>query len=284
MNEPVIEEILSSGFKTLEGPVDDGAGGLVFADVAGGGIYHLDSEGEITTIVPKRRWSGGICAHAEGGYIITGRDVCHVRDGETRIIFTPADLAELTGKPNGGFNDAHVGRDGSIYVGSTRFIDGEMVPGELVHVTGMHKGTIVYGDVSLTNGIALSRDGTRLYHADTYRDRIIVSKVENSVPRYLGEFSTSATPGHPDGLAIDEADHIWIAFHYGGYIAEYSPDGRELSRIKFPVKNTLSLCFGGHDRTSLFVVTDSEPEGSGNARIYRLPAKVPGLKVDLCRI
>jgi gluconolactonase len=279
-----IEEILSSGFKTLEGPADDGNGGLVFADVSGGGIHHLERSGQLSVIVPKRRGSGGICPHADGGYVVTGRDVSHVRDGTTRTIFTAADLSELTGQPAGGFNDAHCIRDGSILVGSTRFIDGTQVPGELVHITGPHQAVIVYGGVTLANGIALSPDGCWAYHSDTYRDRVIVSRIEGGNVTLCREFSTARTEGHPDGLAVDEAGHIWIAFHYGGCVAEYTPEGTEVSRIKLPVKNTLSLCFGGRDRTEMFVVTDSEPEASGNARIFRLRVKVPGLKIDLCGI
>jgi len=279
-------EILSTGFATLEGPVDDGEGGLVFSDVAGGGVHHLNSKGELSVIVPKRRGSGGNCAHADGGYIITGRDVSHVHNGESRILFTREDLAALPGEGVGGFNDAHVARDGSILVGSTRFTDdGVQIPGELLQITAPHEGSIIYGGVKLTNGIALSPDGARLYHSDTYSDHVIVSRMENNRPVRLGTFSTKGTPGHPDGLAVDEAGHIWIAFHYGGCVAEYTPDGREVSRIELPMKNTLSLCFGGQDRTDMFVVTDSDPEEVGrNARIYRIRAKSPGVKVDLCRI
>ena len=279
-----LQEILSSGYKTLEGPVEDGDGGLVFADVSGGGIHRLDRHGRLSVIVPRRRGSGGICPHADGGYVITGRDVSHVRDGASRILFTPADLAVLTGQPGGGFNDAHCVRDGSILVGSTRFVDGVQVPGELVHVTGLHQASIVYGGVELANGIALSPDGSWVYHSDTYKDRIIVSRIEHSQVALVGEFSTAGTPGHPDGMAVDEAGHLWIAFHRGGCVTEYTPDGREVSRIEFPVKNTLSLCFGGADLVDMFVVTDSEPEDLVNARIYRLRVEVPGLKIDPCRI
>lgn len=280
-----MDDLLPPGFLTLEGPVDDGDGGIVFADVHGGGIHCLDKDGRLSVLVPKRRGSGGVCPHADGGYVVTGRDVSHVKDGQTRVLLTREDLPSSPGARVGGFNDIRCTRDGAILVGAVRQDEaGERVSGDLVQITAERQARIVYAGLSLPNGIGLSPDGTRLYHSDTYNDQIIVSAVEQNRPTKIGAFSTAGTPGHPDGMAMDEAGNLWIAFHYGGCVAEYSPEGRELSRIAFPVENTLSVCFGGQERTVMFVVTNSEPEGARNARIFRMPAKTPGLQIDLCRI
>lgn len=282
-----MDQILPPGFLTLEGPVDDGDGGLVFADVYGGGVHHLDRHGALSVLVPKRRGSGGVHPHADGGFIVTGRDVSHVKDGRTRVLFTREDLPEPAGAEGrvGGFNDIHCAPDGSILVGGVRQDEnGERLGGDLIHITAEHVGASAYGGLSLPNGVALSPDKALLFHSDTYNERIVVSSMASGRPVRTAEFSTAATPGHPDGMAIDAAGHLWIAFHFGGCVAEYTPDGREVSRIEFPVKNTLSVCFGGPERSQLFVVTNSEPEGARNARIFRLPAKRPGLQIDPCRI
>ena len=44
-------------------------------------------DGAITTVVEKRRGVGGIALHAEGGLVLSGRDICHVKDGRTRVLF-----------------------------------------------------------------------------------------------------------------------------------------------------------------------------------------------------
>jgi len=282
-----MDQILPPGFLTLEGPVDDGDGGIVFADVYGGGIHHLDKRGALSVLVPKRRGSGGVHPHADGGYIVTGRDVSHVKDGQTRILFTREDLPAppAGGGAVGGFNDIHCAPDGSILVGAVRQDgNGERLGGDLIHITAEHVGASAYGDLSLPNGLALSPDKALLFHSDTYNDRIVVSSMVSGRPVRIRDFSTAGTPGHPDGMAIDSAGRLWIAFHYGGCVAEYAPDGQELSRIEFPVENTLSVCFGGPERSQMFVVTNSEPEDAHNAQIFRLPAKRPGLAIDPCRI
>jgi sugar lactone lactonase YvrE len=185
----------------------------------------------------------------------------------------------------GGFNDIHCAPDGSILVGGVRQDgDGERLGGDLIHITAEHVGVSAYGGLSLPNGIALSPDKSLLFHSDTYNDRVVVSSMASGRPVKTHAFSTAATPGHPDGMAIDTAGHLWIAFHFGGCVAEYTPEGLEVSRIEFPVENILSVCFGGPERSQLFVVTNSDPEGERNARIFRIPATRPGLRIDPCRI
>src|SRR5262249_18036230 len=79
-----VVETLASGYGLVEGPTVDGDGNLYFSDVLGGGVYRRGSEGEITTVVPKRRGVGGIVLHADGGIVVSGRDIVHVREGENR--------------------------------------------------------------------------------------------------------------------------------------------------------------------------------------------------------
>src|SRR5215471_18990285 len=79
-----VVETLASGYGLVEGPTVDGDGNLYFSDVLGGGVYRRTPEGEITTVVPKRRGVGGIVLHADGGIVVSGRDIVHVREGENR--------------------------------------------------------------------------------------------------------------------------------------------------------------------------------------------------------
>src|SRR5262249_61612664 len=82
-----VVETLASGYGLVEGPTVDGDGNLYFSDVLGGGVYRRGPDGDITTVVPKRRGVGGIVLHAGGGGGVSGRDIVHVRGGPDRRPF-----------------------------------------------------------------------------------------------------------------------------------------------------------------------------------------------------
>ena len=80
-------EVLATGYGLIEGPRVDSGDNLFFSDVLGGGVYRRAPNGDITIIIPKRRGVGGIALHADGGVIVSGRNICHVKDGTTRSLF-----------------------------------------------------------------------------------------------------------------------------------------------------------------------------------------------------
>ena len=68
-------ETLVSGHGLIEGPRVDAQGNLFFSDVPNGGVYQRTREGKVSTVVPRRRGVGGIALHAEGGLVISGRNM-----------------------------------------------------------------------------------------------------------------------------------------------------------------------------------------------------------------
>ena len=82
-------ELLAFGYGLVEGPRVDDDGNLYFSDVHGGGVRRRAPDGTIEVVVPKRRGVGGIALHADGGIVVSGRDICHVRDGQSRTVFAP---------------------------------------------------------------------------------------------------------------------------------------------------------------------------------------------------
>jgi gluconolactonase len=274
-------ELLASGYGLIEGPRFDDDGGLYFTDVTRGGVYRRAPDGEITTVVPKRRGVGGVALHADGGIVISGRNVCHVKDGETRVVMEqPADV--------GGFNDLFTDADGRVLVGSLRSgpfdSDAGSVPGDLWRIGTDGIATVLYGGVKLSNGIGFAPDGTKLYHSDSIAERILVSDVDADG----GVRNTSAIVverGAPDGLAVDESGCIWTASYGGGCVLRFTPDGTLDTTIEVPAVQVTSLCFGGTDRRDLYVVTaDNTADERLGGSIFRTRTDAAGLPAPLARV
>jgi xylono-1,5-lactonase len=125
-------ERVASGYTLAETPVAAPDGVNYFSDVLGGGVYHFSpGSGAVQTVVAKRRGVGGMALHADGGLVMTGRDVIHVRDGETRTLYFNPEIK--------GLNDLTVDPDGRVIVGCLRFrpfAGDDPIAGEFIGLDG----------------------------------------------------------------------------------------------------------------------------------------------------
>ncbi len=272
-------ETLAFGYGLIEGPRVDPDDNLYFSDVPNGGVYRRSPDGEITVVIPKRRGVGGIALHADGGLVISGRNICHVLDGETRVIFAPESL---------GLNDLMADDSGSVYCGTIRsdpFGDeAERIDGECYRIDPDGSITELYGGVSLTNGIGFSPDGSTMYHSDSgNREVICHDLVAGQLSNRRG--LSVGKNFFPDGLAVDEAGTIWVADYGSSCVRGVSPDGELVDSIEVAAKAVTSLCFGGADRRDMYIVTaDNTDDASRGGTIFRTRMAVPGMPAPLARI
>ena len=271
-------ETLAHGYGLIEGPVVDADDNLYFSDVPNGGVYRRSPDGQIQVAIPKRRGVGGIVLHADGGLVVSGRNICHVIDGETRVVFAP----------DASLNDITTDADGAVYCGTIRSDpfnhDGPREMGECYRIDPDGSVQELYGGVSLTNGMAFSPDGRRMYHADSGNQHVIVHDVVDGAVANRG----AITPGgrfNADGLAVDEAGTVWVADFGAGAVRGLSPEGDEVGRIEVPASSITSVCFGGADLRDLYIVTaDNTDDPSRGGTIFRTRADVAGLPVPLARV
>jgi len=275
-------ETLATGYGLIEGPRIDAEDRLYFSDVHRGGVYRRSPDGTIETVVPKRRGVGGIALHADGGIVVSGRNICHVRDGESRIVF------DLDDAP--GFNDLFTDEQGRVYAGTMRSnpfgdLDGPRTPGELYRIGTDGRALELYGDVSLTNGIGFSPDGSTIYHSDSARNEVIAHDIDAEGRCNNRRTFAKAPRGFPDGLAVDEAGGVWIAAYNGGCATRFTPDGEVDRHIEVPAKAVTSLAFGGADRRDLYVVSADNTDDAGmEGSVFRTRVDIPGLTVPPARV
>jgi D-xylonolactonase len=264
-------EELASGYGLLEGPMVDLAGGVYFSDVLGGGVYRWSPEG-VEQIVPKRRGVGGIVLHEDGGLVVTGRDVAHIRDGHTRVLL---DIDGVTG-----FNDLGSAPDGSVYVGSLRFMPfkaEQPVPGEIWRIPPRGDAAPVAGGVLWANGIGFSPDGAIAYGSDYARRCVLAWDVAAdgslAAPRVFAQMAA----GSADGLAVDTQGGVWVATGEAGNVLRFRADGSLDRQLDVPGPFVSSLCFGGADMRDVFITT-------GDGKLLRGRSPVPGLPLSAARV
>jgi gluconolactonase len=267
-------ETLAFGFGLVEGPTADDRGGLFFSDVLGGGVHRLDRSGEVETVVPKRRGVGGIALHAEGGLVISGRDIQRVHEGRSETVF------DLPGLP--GWNDLCTDARGRVYAGSVRFAvfdpQAEVRPGECWRIDAVGRGEEIYAGVVHCNGIGVSPDGGTLYHSDTRGRALVVHDLD--AEGRAGGRRQIPVDGHPDGLALDDDGGIWVAIAGGGRVDRFRPDGSIERSLPVPARMVTSVCFAGNDRRDLIVVTaDNGEDASRGGTLFRTRVDFTGAPV-----
>lgn len=280
-------EILAEGYGLIEGPVWDPGRGLLFSDVLYGGVFQLGADGRVAHVFEHRRGIGGMALHVAGGLVVSGRNVSF-KPFDGGATATLLDRDEAAG--NVGYNDLTTDSRGRIYAGSLGsspvFEDGrEPRAGELYLIDLDGSARVVGTDVQLTNGLGFSPDGDVLYHSDSRRRTVFRYSV--SEDGSLGEKRPFVeTPrGAPDGLAVSEDGAVWVALAGAGGVGVYTHAGREREFIEIPQPMCTSLCFGGSDLSTLYIVSGSEGSAGKKAgSVFRIATGVAGLPVFPARV
>ena len=264
-------EELVSGYSLLEGPTVDADGGVFFSDVIKGGVYRWSPAG-VEQIVPKRRGVGGIVCHEDGGVIVTGRDVLHVRGEQSRQLLALEGVA--------GFNDLATASDGSVYVGALRFhpFAGDApVPGEIWRIGSGGEPAPVAGGVLWANGIGFSPDGRTAYGSDYARSCVLAWDVVAEGGLTGSRLFAELPAGSADGLAVDVDGGVWVAAGDSAKLVRFAADGALERTVDVPTSFVSSLCFGGDDMRDLYVTT-------GDGKLLRGRSDVAGLPLTPARV
>jgi len=272
-----IEAILMKPHGLLEGPSFGAGGEAIYSDVIAGGVWGCSSEGVLREILPRRRGIGGILAHADGGWVCSGRSVVHLLPGgEQREI--------LSGDGVCGYNDLGASAEGDLLAGVLLYrpmAGDDPRPGRLVRVSSEGEVRVLSEDVVWPNGIGLSPDGATIYLSDYARAIVLALPVEGGQAR---EFA-SAPRGSVDGLAVDAEGGVWVALGEGGAVGRFLPDGTCDELIELPATFVSSLSFGGADMCDVLISTaDNKVRPELGGVLLRARSAVPGLAVAPVRV
>lgn len=229
-----------------------------------GALYYVDIEGHrVHRFDPvsgdERSWDvgervGTVVPRASGGLVIAG---------DSGISFLDMESGELTpvgdpepDKQDNRFNDGKCAPDGRFFAGTISLVKktGDARLYRMDRDLTIHEA---FGPVTNSNGIAWSGDGRVVYYIDTPRREVFAFDYDDGHLRNLRTvISTGEIDASPDGMTIDEAGNLWVAFCHGGCVVCYDPaTGQALRKVDFPCLETTACAFGGEGLEDLYVTT-----------------------------
>lgn len=238
---------------------------VYFVDIKGRRIHRLsiDSGRRDSWLAPGQ--PGFLLPAHEGSF------VCGLDDG--LYLFQPSKLEtqqftslrkvepQLIGNR---LNDGYVDAQGRLWFGSMD--DSESASSGTLYRLG-DDGDLLPQDSGyvITNGPAVSPDGRTMYHTDTLKHVVYAFNVgDDGRLTQRRAFLTFSEEGYPDGMAVDSAGCVWIAFFGGWRIDRYSPQGTHMGSVRFPCANVTKLAFGGEDLCTIYVTTATKGLSQGD--------------------
>ncbi len=207
----------------------------------------------VGTVVPRSR----------GGYVIAGDNGFSFLDPASGAK-TPIADPEPDKKPQNRFNDGKCDPQGRFWAGTISTVK-QTGDARLYMLDTDLQVQEKYGPVTNSNGICWDAGGETMYYIDTPTKKVLAFdfEVESgaiSNPHAVVDTAVLGIEGSPDGMAIDELGHLWVAICHAGTVICFDPrNGAELDRVDFPCIETTAPAFGGPELSTLYVTTGQKP-------------------------
>ncbi|MEU9500087.1 SMP-30/gluconolactonase/LRE family protein [Streptomyces sp. NPDC048196] len=236
-----------------EGPTwDPATDRLIWVDILGSRIHTYHPATGRRTVRATEQHVGAAKPCATGGLVVNLRDGIARYDADGAFSWLVRDPV-----PGRRGNDAAVAPDGSLWAGTMRY-DEATGGGTLTRLTPDGETQVIFPSVTVSNGLAWSPDGTRLYYIDSPTRRIDVCHMSGQRPSVRQPLVViEPDAGYPDGLTVDADGCLWVALWDGGRIRRYTPHGHLDRTLPLPVPRPTACCFGGPSLRDLFITTAS---------------------------
>ena len=263
-------EKLASGYDTVEGPLYDGRGHLLFTDIPNQRIWQLN----LKTLEPSlfRDETGGANGLA---FDFRGRLLmCKQRekslarleeDGTETVLLKPTRVGKNKKVYPVGVNDVVVDRKGRIYV---------TVPGAgsiyLLDSDGGNPRPVISG-LKGPNGLMLSLDEKTLYVSEYKEQKLHAFDVDPkngnaSNQRLFTQVEIPSDYGC-DGMTVDHLGNLYCAGPYA--VRVWNPQGKLLETIAVPESPT-NCAFAGPGSNMLYI--------TGRKNVFRIRLRTKGVR------
>jgi sugar lactone lactonase YvrE len=274
-----VEQVTDPVAYHAEGPVwSPQWGGLRWVDMLAGDVLSLEADGSVgrrhvasVVAVLRPRRGGGAVLGVERGFALDDPD------GSLTT------LPEVWSSDAVRMNEGGCDPDGRFYCGSMAY---DQHPGA-ASVYRLDPDLTVHTvltDVTISNGLEWTPDGSRAYYNDTATHSISVFDYDHDSGLHNRRtFAEVPHGGLPDGLTVDSEGGVWTAIADGGCVHRYRPDGVLDEVLDVPARKVTACTFGGEGLDELFITTSREGLQEGEdplaGSLFRARVEVPGLPV-----
>jgi sugar lactone lactonase YvrE len=254
MTDSWTASVASADAYTLgEGPLWDAARERVlWVDIAAGAVHtgHLVGERVAPDAVHHvDRTVGAVACSAAGDLLVAGR---------TSLAVVAADGTITRGSSllpsSSRFNDGKCDPAGTFLAGSLNLAE---APGsEVLLRFGPAALATIDDDLTLSNGLGWSPDGTVFYSTDTLAG-VVYRRSYDAVTGAVGEREVFLRIGGgvPDGMTVDAAGDLWVAVWGAGEVRRFTPDGEQTGVVYVDAPHSSSAAFIGPDLDLLLITT-----------------------------
>ncbi|WP_328729091.1 SMP-30/gluconolactonase/LRE family protein [Falsiroseomonas algicola] len=240
-----------------ESPVWDARRGVLWmVDILARDVIRFDPTDGAMRRIPVPEVCGSLALCRSGTLLVAQRASVVRLDPETGAIAAFATMPEEPAHNR--LNDGKVGPDGCYWVGS---MDDRSEKGPTGILWRVRPDGVVErrrDGLVVSNGLAWSPDGRRIWHSDSRRAVLDIADFDpatGAIGEWRRVIQLDEATGRPDGAAMDAEGHYWSAGVSAGRINVISAEGVILRHLPFPVPAPTMPCFAGPDLRTLFVTS-----------------------------
>ena len=206
---------------------------------------------------------GTVVPYTKDTVIVGLQDGIYKLDLKTeRLTFMAAPEGGIEGNK---YNDGKCDASGRLWIGT---MDNNCAPKKAnFFVYDGKDSRKVLDSVTISNGVAWSPDGTKMYYQDTPTrcvSQFDFNEEKGEISNRKEVIQLPEELGTPDGNTIDEEGMLWVANWGAACVTRWNPNtGELLQKIDVPALNVSAVAFGGEHLDELYITTAAlwMPEG-----------------------
>ena len=256
-----VELVLDAKAQLGEGPLWHGHRKTLFwVDIFQRELHEFNPSTGKDRVIKLSQFISCVVPRRKGGLMLgLRRGLAHfnLRTNQVKMICQP-DRA----KPGNRFNDGKCDPAGRFWAG-TMAVNEAPKRGSLFCLSPDYSCRRVLTGITVSNGLAWSRDAKTMFYVDSTRPRIFAFDYDCETAGVRRQRMLCRIPkrdGVPDGICLDADDNLWVAHWGGSRVTKWNiKNGKLLRTIRLPVSHPTSCAFGGEKLDQLFITSARIP-------------------------